>query len=72
MPPLPSLLGGDGGGGGVGKVEPSTKFSRREFAGKERVHVFQRESCSLYIEYEIKSEIFNDKNLFKQKFFFLS
>ena len=36
---LPSLLGGGGGG----EVEPPTKFSKREFAGKERVDVFQGE-----------------------------
>ena len=33
--------------------------------------MFFRRSCSLYIEKKLKPEIFNDKNVFKLKCFFL-
>ena len=68
----------EGGGGG----EPSTKFSKRVsligpqlfrggFAGKEGVTFFQR-GCNCHIKNKLKSEIFNDKKIYKQQCFSLS
>ena len=53
-----------------GEVQPSIKFSEREFAGKDRV-MFLRGNSSLYIDKKLKSEIFNGKRFFKLKCFFL-
>ena len=53
-----------------GEVQPSIKFSKRGFSGKEKVDVFQG-GCSLYIEKKLKSELFNDKKVFELKCFFL-
>ena len=61
-------------------VEPQIKFSKtggltgpqllEGVAGKERVTFF-RGSCNFHIKYKLKSEIFDDEKVYKQKYFSL-
>ena len=65
-------------GAGGGRVEPPPKFSWRG-EGIDRYSIFGggllglmgggwlRESCSFYIKNKLKSAIFNDKKVYKQK-----
>ena len=79
---LPPPLSAGRGGGGGGGVELTTKFPKQRgldrtstfrgvVAGKEGVTFF-RGSCNCHIRDRLKSEIFNDKTVCKQKYFSLS
>ena len=54
-------------------VEPLTKIFKKEGGLTEsQCFGFFQEVCSFYIKNKLKSEIFNDKNVYKQKIFSLS
>ena len=52
-------------------VLDKTSTFRGGVAGKEVGEVFQVEGCNFHIKNKLKSEIFNDKKVYKQKKFCL-
>ena len=63
---------------GVGEGEPPDKFSKREDVGLDRTLIFKRGmtflreevgGCCFYIKNKLKSEILNDKKVYKQNVF---
>ena len=70
--------------GTEGRVEPPTRFSKKKGGGGWsltgsqfdililRGFIFFRRGCSFDIKNKLKSEIFNDKKVYKRKCFFLS
>ena len=77
-PPFPLLRGGWVGGGGAGEswvnLLPSLRGSQslEGSCSNKGVAFFSVSGCSFSIKNKLKSEIFNDKKVYKQRSFSLT